>query len=644
MRSEWEASQSALDEANALNAQLQETIGQQVSAAKLDSASSSDGVAGGISEFNPELMQKLARLEHANQELSKQVDGETSERIDGLLDEVDDLTRLKKSFEARYFDTEQQLQRRCEELDQTRQDVATLETSLSSLQSDMSVMTEHRDRLDAEVQEARAQIEHLLGIKRRLEVDVSEGAQREEAMTESIRDLEKEVYELQSALDALRRDICLLRESKAELESAHSESLCHMTEVMHAKANTIEELRGEKLAIQMEMDKYMEQHSVSNAERNTKECELASEISRLETALRVEQDKMTQQTSMVNEKLNEWEESRKLVQAQTEEQETALKETIRSQLSSNQHLLGTNQALKSELKRKTATIVQLESAMTRLESKVVLLEKERAHISSQEERKREVEAEETSFSAQLNIQVGLVVAELEKLQKEHTDLRQRVHSCQCRHGGSQDQTDESKRYYLNRIRQLEQGKRHEEDRRRELLLVNAKLIQEQKRFQTKNTILVNEMQQLREKMNSWLLRDERRRKEGEMMQKRVQALESKYQLATKQVEHRCDLDREKRTASEERSEDTLPSRPSSDRKRKLGDDVAKAITPSISTDSGDGFVDGSAFFASAAEVLPAALRPKPPKRRMSLFMASRLHSQPPPPTAEEEKPSECQQQ
>ncbi|KAF1332975.1 hypothetical protein FI667_g3282, partial [Globisporangium splendens] len=696
VRNDWESSQSALHKATALNAQLQEMLDHQLRAANLDSGSavSTEAVVGCISEFNPELMQKLARLEHENQELRKQVNGETSERIDGLLDQMDDLTRLKKSFESRYFDTEQQLQKTCEELTHANQAVAALESSLSALQSDMKAATENHDILKAELEEARTVMNDLTACKEKLETNVSDGIQRESAMAETNHNLQDEVGKLRITADSLQQDLVSLQEREAELELAHSNALSCLGEEMDAKMTEIEQLKSEKDTVRLEMDNYMEQHTVSNAERNAKESELQDAISQLEVSLREEQNRPSAEISALNEQMKELERSKTLLQTQFKNQETKLTETIKAQLDSNHRLMESNQVLKSELQRKNTIIAKLEDTMTRLESKVVLLEKERAHISSQEEKKREVEEEEMSFSSQLNTQVGLVVAELEKLQKEYKELRERVESCQCQHGGSQEHTDDGKKFYLNRIRQLEQGKHQEEDRRRELLLVNAKLIQEQKKFQTKNMMLLTELQQLREKMNAWLLRDERRKKEQETMRRKVQVLESKYQSGSTQSEQQSDHNREQsiscskqhepttkeayqpegnlqthnhqphdrlvegtadvrsvcisshadessKNSRDEVSLDILPAQPSQHSKRKLSD-TAVDQNPR-STDAGDGFADGSAVIGSGEDVLPAAPQARPGKRRMSLFMANRLNTQPRKP-AEEDKPSECQQQ
>lgn len=854
MRSDWEASQASLREATALNLQLQKTVDEQLAAGKegdmLDR--SMNALSGGISEFNPELMQKMTRLEFENQELRKQVNGETSERIDGLLDEIEDLTRLKKSFEARYFDTEQQLQRKCEELDQAK---STMSNSICNLKSEVDELNRaieelHREagvfqernaalqedinahemerrvahqeqlrlesslqncetrcsdqaqaissqeaeiaalqdslrrsetrsdelklqledrklriremealalKLEAQVQLLESDKANLLAANEELEVQISElyasvASTRDELTSRSdelmaARALFGAVFEEKEELEDLLKKTressaveleLLLRRKDEELqqlqsqhqtkvsalESAHSDSLSRMTETISAKAIQIEGLKSRMQemgdahtnlktefveertqseetisSLQLEMAKYMEQHSMSNTERNTKERELVNRITSLEKTLSDERFVFSEQTQLLSAQVQQLGDSLKAMHVRSSEQETKLKGTIKHQLDSNHHLIETNQVLKSELKRKAATVAQLENSVTRLESKVLLLEKERVHISNQEERKREVDEEEMTFSSQLNTQVGLVITELEKLQKEHKELRERVKLCQCHNGVDQANVDTTKKYYLDRIRQLEQVKQQEEDKRRELLLVNAKLIQEQKQFQTKNVVAQNELQQLREKMNSWLLRDERRRKQEEVMRHKLHALESKYHdlvtqrqstegdqpIVTSAINTTTSIDSEERlrpqdadaheveeisvdcevdtshsciaTASRdeptgsqlkgslkvEGDENLSPNVSVYNRKRKFEDDATKAAT--VAQEVRRSVSSSSNVLSSEArptKVPSAAARQANAKRRMSLYMASQLQSDPPP--ANEEKPSECQQQ
>ena len=63
------------------------------------------GDQGEFSELNPEIMQRIARLEHENVELKAQLDSEAAAKLEALVDELDASQRLKKSFETKFFDT-----------------------------------------------------------------------------------------------------------------------------------------------------------------------------------------------------------------------------------------------------------------------------------------------------------------------------------------------------------------------------------------------------------------------------------------------------------------------------------------------------------------------------------------------------------
>ncbi|KAG7394855.1 Protein Hook 3 [Phytophthora boehmeriae] len=305
IRTELEIAQNSLKETSALN-ELRGAAEQQLSWVSAEcNVFSALTMSGGISEFNPELMQKIARLEYENAELKKQIDGETSARIDTLLDEIEKLSRLKRSFEKKYFDTDRALQ-----------------------------STQHQ-----------------------------------------------------------------LRRAKQQL---------------------------------------------------------ASTITEFQVAVRL----------------------------QTERQE-------------------------------------LENAVVVLEAKVILLEKERNHVSTQEQRKRGAKDEILRFSSQLNTQVSLMITELEKVLKENKELQTKCVKCNCSRGSPSrseivDSGQKAKKFYLRRIQQLEHEKETVEYKRREILLANAKLIQEQKQLHVKNVCLANEVSRLQESINHWLLRDERRKKKADL--------------------------------------------------------------------------------------------------------------------------------
>ncbi|CAI5734998.1 unnamed protein product [Peronospora destructor] len=404
--------QSAVQEAKALNAQLQQSTDHllSVDVTENGSAAPAPTVASGISEFNPELMQKFIRTEFENVALKNQVDSETGARIDRLLDEVDDLSRLKKYFEQKYFDSQHVLQSATSEFKSTN---AGLDLTIARLQANVGQLRERQRCLQEDVA-AQSNLEH---------------------------DIDRQ-----------------------KLEAAH-------------------------ISTAKELKLYQQQYSISNADWNAKEEELKSCIKELERLC-----------------------------SQCTQQELALKSTIKSQFQSNGQLVARNKVMKADAIKSRETIAMLENTTTRLESKVALLERERSHFFAREERKRDAEDGILSYSCRLSTQVTLLVAELKKVLQENKKLhtkQSRCHCCRESARGTPDSEQKAKTYYMNRIQQMEHDQQQVEDKRRELLLVNTKLILEQKQLHVTNASLSNKVRELKESVNHWRLCDERRRKKEE---------------------------------------------------------------------------------------------------------------------------------
>ncbi|RLN06893.1 hypothetical protein BBJ28_00001990 [Nothophytophthora sp. Chile5] len=757
VRNDLEASQNALQEARALNVQLQATMDRQFSAAATiggDNSSFAPAMTGGISEFNPELMQKVARLEYENAELRKQVKGETSERIEGLLDEIEDLTRLKKSFERKYFDTEQLLQATREELGQTKQQVEDDGVAFASLKGDLRRMAERRDELRTALDDANVHLKSTIG---EFEASISD-------LTHTLSSREGELTELRSGFETLTREkerlveqcegLSMMREDlEAELSSLcnaetrakldlgarlsrqmeltmmqsedanaewlrlenrrdrelqevcqqHEDKLAdvisRMTEMVDTKSAKIEQL---KVALQeerqqhveaiealktqrdaerreleaamveatKELERYREFHTVSNADWSSKEKDFIQQLDESTRLMSEKEAKCARESEALNAQIKELEESSVVMRELYEQQEDTLKATVRSQLESNQRLVETNQALKADVARKRSAIAELENTTTQLESKVMSLEKVRAHFSTQEERKRDFKDETSSFSSQVHTQLGLVVAELEKVLEENKKLQQSLAECSCdRRNGTSEQIQMAKDGHLSGIRQLEQDKIGEEQKRRELLLVNAKFIQEQKQLQVKNASLATEMQQLNDSIYGWLLRDERRKKDDPKLQLRTQKDQG---AVTQAKEARTSLERpvkglESRWKSLEATQgghelqtvvdqeniapadDTARSRATTSlvatRKRKLDACVARGSSKPTAIVESE-FMDAKEFFAakSTAPRGPSSDGPASSKRRLSLFISSGRTSERQQRSEQMEKPAESQEQ
>nr|CCA26453.1 AlNc14C375G11161 [Albugo laibachii Nc14] len=105
LRTENESLQKSLKEAQSMLDQSTTMTSDQVNVYEKESAA----VDMLMSEYNPEMLEKIARLEHENQELQNRVKNESSENLEKLLDQLDDSDRLKTSFETKYHQAKDDL-------------------------------------------------------------------------------------------------------------------------------------------------------------------------------------------------------------------------------------------------------------------------------------------------------------------------------------------------------------------------------------------------------------------------------------------------------------------------------------------------------------------------------------------------------
>ncbi|ETL79520.1 hypothetical protein L917_19873 [Phytophthora nicotianae] len=625
-RAELETIQGALQESKALIAELQECPGQQAT----DTAGSIHSVttiATGISELNPELMQKLTRLKYENAELKKQVDSETAARIDSLVDEMGDLSRLKKSFEKKYFDTQQTLQSTQAELKQTKEHCASI---VAELQAKIREFREQQSCLEENVSAQNLETKTVIAARDRLAAELSDSTQQNYQLEQEISRLHSEISELQVVSEALTRQNKLLSEQCASLSRAKEDTEANLARQIECTMMQFEDINAEWIRFQeqksheleqltsrihddklkydaerkrlettlisatKDLERYQEQHSVSNADWSTREAELNNRIEELERLCN-----------------------------QSKQQEQALKSTIRSQLESNTCLVEKNKAMKADAVDKREKTTRLETTITRLESKVALLEKERRHFTAEDERKRSAVDGLSSYSSQLSTQVNVLATEMEKVLKENKDLHAKQEWCRCKNKAASTSTS-AQNYYLSRIQQVEQDKRQVERKRRELLLVNAKLIQEQKQLHVKNVSLTDRIHELEESVNHWRLCDERRRtQEG-------QPSLSDAMSSTSDSNELPD------------NKNQMKFRQVGSRKRKLETVYKPTESSSEEGDStaDSGFTDAKAFFSKTSE--PAQSNPEPRQRRFSHFITRNLI--PDESNEEKEKRAECKQQ
>ncbi|DBA05340.1 TPA: hypothetical protein N0F65_007502 [Lagenidium giganteum] len=461
----------------------------------------------------------------------------------------------------------------------------------------------------------------------------------------------------------LKRQECL----KAE----HAEDITRVREAM-------EEL--EKQHRQYEIT-----HSKSDAEMRQREEELRQRIARMESETNEERAAHATEIKSLKTEITV-----ATLQAQQDatlfkEQERTLKDTIRAQLTATTALNETNQRLKSEVQKKSAAMIQLENRTATLESKLLSLEKERAHYTNQEERHRGAHAVDANYSSQLNSHVARVMSEFEALNEAHKALKA---NCRCSKEGpsravsksneadGKEGTTGNTSYYIDRLVKMKEQVSQEEDKRRELLFVNAQLILEQKQFQVKNKQQSEELRQLKEKLQTWLLRDERRRKEHEDLQLKVHALEGRLKQSSAQsipqqsMASKSERDVQAPTEPHDAVETTIPGiefpvenrsdvaspTPSGKRQREEDENIDPHVNDNdskrakVASEAGEG--NESTFVAKlqASSQPPAAdtetnTGSVRPKRRLSHFMSKRMQtSAATPSNPAPDKPSECQQQ
>lgn len=827
LKSALEASESSLREMRALNQQLQETVAHQLSGGAMSQSESigdgaSTAVAGGISELNPELMQKLQRLEFENDELKKRVDGETSERIDSLLDQVADLTRLKKSYEGRYFDAAQQVEETQARLEEAQGREADVNVVLANTQEELRNMTLLRNESADALTKARESIDGLRATETQLEGELRQRRQEEAALHAQLARRDQTIETLNATVERLELVVGVLREREALLhedvashamerritfderlrlkrdtqrlqevldvcqanatglqlrllaEEENNSSLRQQRETLgmvqedllahlHIERQRVSDQRSELAAIAHEHEEIVadleeklastmkqlqvqreaaimqledsgatlgrlrqsmvdEQSALSKnfanelAAAEEREKHLVREHEATLTAMKRDHsgtisrmtgtidaksmalinavkslDEYRQMHSVSNDEWRqreqaleaELEQSQRLLASQ-EARQAELLATLHTQEEKQLRLVETSRALKADVAKKQAHAAKLETAVTRLESKIVLLEKERAHLTRQEERQRNLEIVSATFSAQQNSQIDAVTAELEKLTREHQALQLEMRACRCDRGGStvvdRDaravllSPEEKKDYYRSRIRHLEQSAQQQDDKRRELLLVNAKLVQEQKQLHIRNSTLTLEIQKLKEKLSRSLLREERRRMVGQdgsvhqtdslrspcwrkpmVVNKALTSDQAVGQTIVSNAEHRNDVP-DQENARPVGQSDGLSPKPPADRKRRLDDTtsatVAGELQRQVNASNGSAAMPESSAPVRGVEQrsttqhhseVRATVVQRSKHRRLAHFFANNAPSAAPT-TPTDEKPAECNQQ
>lgn len=109
-------------------------------------------IASGVSELNPEFSKKVTRLEYENAQLKIQVASTTTEQMESLQDQLDEQSRLAKSYEKKYLDMSHQWK-------QEHAQVLEHKDALENQRKEIKTLEQDRTDLQVEVQTLEGQVE-----------------------------------------------------------------------------------------------------------------------------------------------------------------------------------------------------------------------------------------------------------------------------------------------------------------------------------------------------------------------------------------------------------------------------------------------------------------------------------------------------
>ena len=374
-----------------------------------------EAMGTGISELNPEVSEKIARLEFENESLKLQVNGDTTERIDHLNEALDDANRLKKSFEDKYFQMKVNFEQKSSELDDST-------SQLKQLNMEYTDLTREKENLDQDLKQSELHNENL-----------------------------------QQELLNWKNEVTKLKEIQLQLE---------------------DQLKTTKMTLE--------------SEKKTFQQEL--------TTREIQQRQLEMKIRSVEEKLKHETERHATFVAETSAAREEVNKKIENGMEELKRLKAKIVALQTVVTEKDKANHELELKAIQLSSKLRRVEKERAALSNQVRSRSGIVG-----TGPADTQLEIVRKELEQLTNEHKKLKERL---QCTAGTTM--VDDSSGY-VDSLRHMEANKVHEEQRRRELILVNAKLVQEQKQLTTENESQLEEIQELRSRIKTYQLRQERRK-------------------------------------------------------------------------------------------------------------------------------------
>ncbi|CAK4069826.1 unnamed protein product [Aphanomyces euteiches] len=592
-----------------------------------DSASIQNDSRGVEQIVDNDMQDELERLKRANLKLKEQLSLESADRVDSLMDELDSMTRIKKSFEAKFFDAQSEVERLQKELTakndlalmweqeqkKTQLDLAKSTEQLNALQfdfernkqkwvDDAAAWRDSESSLQANVQELLADIEnqrHQIGSLNDSLANLQNELSDKEA---SILDLKAIRQALDNSLSALQSDIelvniamnekteTILMQSteldtvKGDLLVKSNELAIYQCEMQKREENWItkyddislrheetqEQINGlminleakgseitnlERLRLEYEQQvqdsfasmELLRQHFLSTSESlsmSKEECDglrnLRQEaqqkndallnsvedklqatycaLNECKTRLQAMDDEMLAMKTKQRHQEKEWQEILSKSNKEKDEMMEKIRRFVEKEKRGEDFVTSLLAKHKIAIGKKDDMIQHFELELSRLEAKNRLLEKDRSRYSNLESNKRHVSAEYQAVSLKMEMQLNALKSELEALSKEHSALQEQAQKCNCKYT-----CDASMKGYVDSMKHMEHQQQADSERRRELILMNAKLVQEQKQLVLRTTSQEVEMQKLKETINSLMLKEERRKKALEQEKENAKA-------------------------------------------------------------------------------------------------------------------------
>eukprot|EP01138_Halocafeteria_seosinensis_P013725 gb/GECG01014016.1/.p1 GENE.gb/GECG01014016.1/~~gb/GECG01014016.1/.p1 ORF type:complete len:794 (+),score=165.09 gb/GECG01014016.1/:1-2382(+) len=261
MSTNLEASNNQVSE---LQRQLQASESQAVYSSGTsaeEEEGSTTSVATGVSELNPELSEKLQRLQKENERLKQSLSGYDQEHITKLQDQVDDEARLKHQFESRYRETQAQMKQAQSELEQTK---TSLEETLKQVQEKAAQVKQWKNRA--------SQLEEQLREHKAIQSKLREKEQEVSEMHEQLRKYKREYQKVNSELTRLRRDAEGGTTHTGEIRVQLNQCLSDNQELQAENERLQEELRNAQL------------HNTRKGGVQTRQQKLQSSVDEIEDA------------------------------------------------------------------------------------------------------------------------------------------------------------------------------------------------------------------------------------------------------------------------------------------------------------------------------------------------------------------------